>query len=66
MDFLDDLFIYSKTCEENLRHLEEILSIVEDQSLYSKESKCEFGMTKILYLGHVVSAQGVHVHREKI
>ena len=23
-----------------------------------KESKCKFGMTKILYLGHVVNAQG--------
>jgi hypothetical protein len=44
----------------------EILSIVEEQSLYAKESKCEFGMTKILYLGHVVNAQGVPVHREKI
>ena len=39
-------------------NLEEILSIMEEQSLYSKESKCEFGMTKILYLVHVVSAQG--------
>jgi hypothetical protein len=64
--FFDDLLIYSKTWEEHLRHLEEILSIMEDQSLYAKESKCEFGMTKILYLGHVVSAQGVQVHREKI
>jgi hypothetical protein len=41
-----------------MKHLDEILNIMEDQSLYAKESKCEFGMTKILYLGHVVSAQG--------
>jgi hypothetical protein len=64
--FFDDLLIYSKTWEEHLAHLEEILSIMDEQSLYSKESKCKFGMTKILYLGHVVSAQGVQVHREKI
>jgi hypothetical protein len=56
--FFDDLLIYSRTWEEHLGHLEEILSIMEEQSLYAKESKCEFGMTKILYLGHVVSAQG--------
>jgi len=41
-----------------LAHLEEILSIMEEQSPYAKESKCEFGMKNILYLGHVVSAQG--------
>jgi hypothetical protein len=64
--FFDDLLIYSKTWEEHLRHLEEILSIMEDQSLYAKESKCEFGMIWILYLGHVVSAQGVQVHRKNI
>jgi hypothetical protein len=56
--FFDDLLIYSRTWEEHLGHLEEILSIMAEQSLYAKESKCEFGMTKILYLGHVVSAQG--------
>jgi hypothetical protein len=54
--FFDDLLIYSKTWEEYLGHLEEILSIMEEQSLYAKESKCEFGMTEVLYLGHVVSA----------
>jgi hypothetical protein len=64
--FFDDLLIYNRTWEEHLEHLDEILSIMEDQSLYAKESKCEFDMTNILYLGHVISALGVQVHREKI
>jgi hypothetical protein len=34
--------------------------------LYAKESKCEFGMTEMLYLGHVIGANGVQVHQEKI
>jgi hypothetical protein len=49
-----------------MRHLDEILSIMEAQSLYAKESKCEFDMTELLYLGHIISAQGVQVHQEKI
>jgi len=49
-----------------LEHLDEILSIMEDWLLYSKESKFDFDMTKILYLGHVVNSQGIHVHMEKI
>jgi hypothetical protein len=52
----DDLLIYSRTWEEHLGHLEDILSIMEEKSLYSKESKCVFGRTNILYLGHVVNA----------
>jgi hypothetical protein len=64
--FFGGILIYSKTWEEHLEHLDEILSIMEDHSLYAKESKFEFGMIDIIYLSHVVSAQGVQVHREKI
>jgi hypothetical protein len=64
--FFDDILVYSKTCQEHMGHLEEVLSIMEAQSVYAKESKCEFGMTKLLYLGHIIYAQGVQVHQEKI
>jgi hypothetical protein len=43
-----------------------IVSIMEKQSLYAKESKCEFGMAEVLYLGHIIGAKGVQVHQEKI
>jgi hypothetical protein len=49
-----------------MRHLDEVLRIMEAQSLYAKESKCKFGMTEFIYLGHIISAQGVYVHQEKI
>jgi hypothetical protein len=60
--FFDDILIYSKTWEEHLRHLDEVLGILEDQNLYAKESKCEFGMTKMPYLGHIIGENGVQVH----
>jgi hypothetical protein len=57
--FFDDILVYNKTWHEYLRHLDEVLNIMEAQSLYAKESKREFGMTKLLYLGHIISAQRV-------
>jgi hypothetical protein len=60
--FFYDLLIYSKMWEEHLKHVDQILSITEAQSLYAKESKCEFGMTEVLYLGHIIGAKGVQVH----
>ena len=57
---------YSKTWEEHLKHLDKVLSILEEHSLYTKMSKCEFGMKKMLYLGHIISAKGVQVDMEKI
>jgi hypothetical protein len=64
--FFDDILIYSWSWQEHMRHLDEVLSIMEAQSLYAKESKWEFGMTKFFYLGHIINAQGVQVHQEKI
>ena len=64
--FFDDLLIYSKTWEEHLQHVEQIFALMEEQSLYTKKFKCEFGMTEVLYLGHIIGVKGVHVHQEKI
>ena len=42
-----------------------VLSILEKESLYAKESKCEFGMNGLLHLGHMISVDGVQVDPEK-
>ena len=64
--FFDDILIHNKTWKEHLHHLEEVLKILHDQSLFAKLSKCEFGLTDLLYLGHIISEYGVKVDMEKI
>jgi hypothetical protein len=63
--FFDDILIYSKTWDEHLAHLEKVLDTMKTQSLYAKESKCEFGMTELLYLGHIISGQGYRFTRKR-
>lgn len=64
--FFDDILVYSRTWEEHLSHLDTVLSILSRESLYAKESKCDLGMTELLYLGHIISAEGVRMDPEKI
>ena len=62
----DDILIYSKTWEEHLQHLEAALKTLQEQSLFAKMYKCEFGMKKLLYLGNIIGKEGVKVHMYKI
>eukprot|EP00253_Pinus_taeda_P005685 PITA_05685 len=39
---------------------------MEEQQFYAKLSKCEFALTEMLYLGHIIGVDGVRVHEEKI
>ena len=64
--FLNDILIYRRTWSDHLQHLDMVLGIMKAQSLYAKASKCEFGMIEILYLGHIIDADGVKMHQEKI
>ena len=64
--FFDDILIYIRTWEEHLQHIEIVLHILEEQQFYAKLSKCDFGLTEMLYLGHIIGVDGVRVHKENI
>ena len=64
--FVDDILIYSQSEWEHECHLRIILQLLRDYQLYAKFSKCEFWLTEVRFLGHVVSALGVSVDPEKV
>ena len=39
---------------------------MEEHTLYAKESKFDFGMIEVLYLGRIIEGKGVQVPQEKI
>jgi hypothetical protein len=64
--FIDDILIFSKTEEEHKKHLRLVLEKLRSNQLYSKFSKCEFWLTEVAFLGHVISARGVLVDPSKV
>jgi RNase H-like domain found in reverse transcriptase/Reverse transcriptase (RNA-dependent DNA polymerase)/Integrase zinc binding domain/Chromo (CHRromatin Organisation MOdifier) domain len=64
--FLDDIFIYSKTREEHLQHLEEVLKILREHKLYLKPSKCEWMKAEVEFLGHRIGREGLSVDPGKV
>ena len=64
--FVDDILIYSQSEREHEDHLRIVLQLLRDHQLYAKFSKCEFCLTEVRFLGHVVSTSGVSVNPEKV
>jgi hypothetical protein len=59
--FINNILIFSKTEEEHEKHLRLVLDKLRSNKLYAKFSKCEFWLTQVAFLGHVISAGGVSV-----
>ena len=64
--FVDDILILSQLDWEHEDHLRIALHLHRDHQLYAKFSKCEFWLTEVRFLGHVVSASGVSIDLEKV
>ncbi|GKC69505.1 putative reverse transcriptase domain-containing protein [Tanacetum coccineum] len=64
--FIDDILIYSKSKEEHEKHIKLILELLKKEELYAKFSKCEFWISTVQFLGHVIDSQGIHVDPAKI
>ncbi|CAI7799843.1 unnamed protein product [Closterium sp. NIES-54] len=64
--YLDDILIYSKNMKEHVEHLRKVFEILRKNKFYVKLSKSDFALKKLQFLGHMVSAEGVHVDPRKI
>ncbi|GJP56891.1 hypothetical protein CLOM_g15949 [Closterium sp. NIES-68] len=64
--YLDDILIYSRDMKQHVEHLRCAYEILQRERFYVKLSKSEFALMKVEFLGHMVSAQGVHVDPKKI
>ena len=63
---IDDILVYSKSEADHEIHLRKVLTILRAQQLYVKFSKCEFWLSEVAFLGHVVSSKGITVDPAKI
>ncbi|KAK8510548.1 hypothetical protein V6N12_055477 [Hibiscus sabdariffa] len=64
--FIDDFLVYSRTEEDHDRHLRLMLQTLLENQLYAKLSKCEFWIREVVFLGHVVSSEGIRVDPKKV
>ena len=64
--YFDDILVYSKTLEDHLSHLREVILVLRKNSLFANRDKCTFCVDSVVFLGFIVNKRGVHVDPEKI
>ena len=52
--FIDDILVYSKSFAEHEQHLRMILQTLRNKRLYAKLKKCEFWLSSVTFLGHII------------
>ncbi|CAI7870949.1 unnamed protein product [Closterium sp. NIES-53] len=64
--YLGDILIFSKTKEEHVQHLQKVFEVLRKEQLYAMQSKCEFFLSEVEFLGHAVSGSGIRTDPKKI
>ena len=65
-NFIDDILIYSRTIEEHLEHIKEVLKIFKKYHLKINIEKCKFMQTEVEVLGHKLTTEGLSPMDSKV
>ena len=64
--YFDDILIHSKSREGHIGHLREVFKVLRENKLYANLKKCVFIRDSLLFLGYVVSSEGIKVDEDKV
>lgn len=64
--YLDDIIIYGKNLEDHNNKLCDVFARLEQNNLKIQPSKCEFLKHECMYLGHVITKNGIKPDPNKI
>ena len=64
--YIDNILIYSDSLAEHRKHVELVLQALREAGLQLNINKCEFHKTEVLYLGLIISTNGIRMDLKKI
>jgi len=64
--YIDDILVFSESTEEHINHLTQVFDRIGSFGLKLHPSKTCLGHREVLFLGHVISAQGIPPDPQKL
>lgn len=64
--YLDDIVVYSKSKEDHIMHLEQVLEALDNANLKLNNKKCYFFMQEVELLGFKVNSNGIAIGSNRL
>ncbi|KAJ9555026.1 hypothetical protein OSB04_009640 [Centaurea solstitialis] len=64
--YFDDILVFSRDIQSHIYHLRQVFTILRDQKLYANREKCGFCLPEVLFLGYLISGNGIRMDESKI
>ena len=64
--YMDDILVHSKNMQDYIAHLHWTLGMLAQAGLVLNHEKCIFGSSEVPFLGHTISASGIHPQPDKL
>ena len=64
--YLDDILVFSNNKEDHTQHVREVLQRLRNNSLFGKLEKSNFHNSSAVFLGYIVSSNGIKMDPEKV
>ncbi|GBG62636.1 hypothetical protein CBR_g31271 [Chara braunii] len=64
--YLDDILVFSRSVQEHVQHLALVLQALRDNQYKINREKSSFGVPSVVYLGHVISGEGLAPEATKV
>ncbi|GJR30853.1 RNA-directed DNA polymerase [Tanacetum coccineum] len=64
--YFDDILVFSQDITQHIRHLRDVFSILQNQKLFANRAKCHFLSREVLFLGYIVSGDGIRMDESKV
>ncbi|GBG72006.1 hypothetical protein CBR_g10942 [Chara braunii] len=64
--YMDDILVYSSSYEGHVQHIEWVMHALRDASFKVALEKCQFFLTTVSFLGHVMTDKGLQPEPQKV
>jgi hypothetical protein len=64
--YIDNILVHNKGLLQHLAHLEELFERLHKVNMKIHPKKCEFTITSVVYLGHIILPNGIMAHWAKV